>query len=170
MKGEEEGRKRCGSGQAHVASFTWTRQGRSQDPAGHEIEDRRIRGVQEEVGQMIPDGIHAPEEVVQPEGHPGQGSVVTYVGRGPHPAEVGPTEAAVLRVLDEIVIVVPVHKLVVERGQERNDGDERNQDWEKPEALLLRWLPVLERNGGAELARLALAAHESGHVRRLFHA
>src|SRR5438552_8037878 len=79
---------------------------------------------------MIADGLQAPEEVVQPEGHPGQGSVVTYVGRGPHPADVGPTEAAVLRVLDEIVIVVPVHKLVVERGQERNDGDESNQDWE----------------------------------------
>src|SRR3989441_5065989 len=82
---------------------------------------------------MIPDGIHAPEQVVQAEGHPGQGSVVTYVRRGPHPAEVGPTEAAVLRVLDEIVIVVPVHKLVVECGQERNDGDESDQDGEKPE-------------------------------------
>src|SRR5213080_4058342 len=118
---------------------------------------------------MIADGIHAPEEVVQPEGHPGQGSVVTYVGRGPHPAEVGPTEAAVLRVLDEIVIIVPVHKLVVERWQERNDGDERNQDGEKPEdpsvsqcvglrftALLLGRLRVLGRNGGAEPARLAL--------------
>src|SRR5437016_8594495 len=108
---------------------------------------------------MIAEGHQAPKEVVQHEGHPGQGSVVTYVGRGPHPAEVGPTEAAVLRVLDEIVIVVPVHKLIVERGQERNDGDESNQDWEKPEdpsvsrrvglrftALLLEWLPMLERN------------------------
>src|SRR5437899_10695010 len=126
---------------------------------------------------MIPDGIHAPEQVVQAEGHPGQGSVVTYVGRGPHPAEVGPTEAAVLRVLDEIVIVVPVHELVVERGQEGNDGDESNQDGEKPEdpslsqrvglrltALLLGWLPGLERHGGAELSRLALAAQESGYA------
>src|SRR5437867_1940497 len=126
---------------------------------------------------MIPDGIHAPEEVVQPEGHPGQGSVVTYVGRGPHPAEVGPAEAAVLRVLDEIVIIVPVHKLVVERWQERTEGDESNQDGEKPEdpavsprvglrftALLQEWLLVLGRNGGAKLSRLALAAHGSGHA------
>src|SRR5437667_10248725 len=123
---------------------------------------------------MIADGLQAPEEVVQPEGHPGQGSVVTYVGRGPHPAEVGPTEAAVVRVLEEIFIVVPVHKLVVERGQERNDGDESNQDWEKPEdpsvsrrvVLRLTALPLEPRRelvmrGRSSLAGRSLAGHSS---------
>ncbi len=81
---------------------------------------------------MIPYGIHAPEQVVQAEGHPGQGSVVAHVKRGPHPAEVCPGEPPIVKVVKEIPAIVPIHKLVVQRGQERGDGEESDQPWRKP--------------------------------------
>src|SRR2546421_7798160 len=38
------------------------------------------------------------------QGHPGQRDPVTHVERGgPHPAELGPAEAAIVRVVEEIV-------------------------------------------------------------------
>src|SRR5207249_1228954 len=101
MKGEEEGRKRGGTSQLQMAAVTWIRQDQPQDPKDYEVEDDRICGVQEKIAQVVAEGVHAPEQVVQPEGHPGQRNPVAHVKRGPHPAELGPAEPAVARVVEE---------------------------------------------------------------------
>src|SRR5947199_5598796 len=46
-----------------LPAFRGTEQSQGQDPPDDEEEDNRILGVQEEIGQMIPEGIHAPEQV-----------------------------------------------------------------------------------------------------------
>src|SRR3989441_1100062 len=125
MDREHEGGK-PGRQSERVTAFRRTGQSPCQEPTDDEEEDHRIRGVQEEIGQMIPDGIHAPEQVVQAEGHPGQRNIVAQVG-GPHPAEVGPPKPPVVMVVEEISLIVPVHKLVLEHWQEGGEGDESNQ-------------------------------------------
>ena len=151
-----------------VTAFRGTGQSPCQDATDDEEEDHRVGGVQEEARQMIPDGIHAPEQVVQAEGHPRQRNVVALV-RGPHPAEVGPGEAPIVRVVEEIVIIIKVHKLVLEGGQERSAGDESNHHRHQPPdpslgrsadyELTRRWSRVVAIGGRSKLAKLAPAAH-----------
>src|SRR2546430_3390148 len=116
-----------------VTAFGGTGQRQCQDPTDDEEEDHRICSVQEEIGQMVAEGVHAPEQVVQTEGHPRQRNVVAQV-RGPHPAEVSPAEPPIVRVVEEIRSIVPVHKLVLERGEEGSEGDKSNQQWDQPVA------------------------------------
>src|SRR3989454_1282622 len=66
--------------------------------------------------------------------------------RGPHPAELGPAKPPIVRVLEEIFVIVPAHKLVLQRGQEGREGRKSNPQGDTG---------VLE----LELARLILAAH-----------
>src|SRR2546427_5220378 len=80
---------------------------------------------------MIPERIHAPQQVVQAEGHPRERNVVAPVRR-PHPAEVAPGEPPIVRVVEEILVIVPVDELVLERRQERGEGDESNERGDKP--------------------------------------
>ena len=154
-----------------VTAFRGTGQSPCQKPTGYEEEDHRIRGVQEEIGQVVAAGVHAPEQVIQPEGHPRQRNVVTQLRGSPHPAEVGPAKPPVVRVLEEILVVVPVHKLVVERWQERGEGDDSDHHRDKPGAPSLggsagnQFTRQAGRfqgaglGGGVCLARLALASH-----------
>ena len=85
-----------------MTAFKETGPSQAQDPEGHEVEGHRIGSVQEEARQMIAEGLHTPEQVVQAERHPGQRNPVTHVNRGPHPAELGPAESTIVRVIDEI--------------------------------------------------------------------
>ncbi len=80
---------------------------------------------------MIPHGIHAPEQVVHAERHPREGNVVAQV-RGPHPAEVRPGEPAIVKVVQEVYVIVPGHELVVQRWQEGRGGDEGHQRRREP--------------------------------------
>src|SRR5207244_5607263 len=115
--------------------------------------------------------VHAPQQVVQAEGHPRQRNVVAQV-RGPHPAELRPAEPPIVRVVEEILIIVPVHKLVLERWQEGGEGDKRNHRRDQPAPPSVGWSAdyrlarrrarVLGIGGGFKLARLASAAHWSG--------
>ena len=179
MQGEKEGGKPRGESQACLTPITWIGQSQSQNPKGDKVKDDRIGDVQDEARQMVAEGVHAPEQVVQAQGHPGQRDPVTHVKRGgPHPAELGPAEAAIVRVVEEIVRVVPVHELVLQRGQERREGDDSNQDGDQSQA------PSPEQRAGERLTALALeqfglpglesrlalvslplAAHEAGRAR-----
>ena len=131
MDGEHEGGKPCGSSERATA-VSKTGQSQRQDLQDDDVEDHRVRGVQEEAGQMIPEGIHAPEHVVQAEGHPGQGRVVAHVERRPHPAEVGSSEPPILRVVYEILAIVPVHKLILQRWPEGSESDESDEHGHMP--------------------------------------
>ena len=99
MKGEEERGHAGRESEACLISFSGTGQSQFQEPEGHEVEDRRIGGVEEQAGQVIAEGLQAPEQVIHAEGHPGQGDVVAHVKGGPHPAEVGPAEPAVVKIV-----------------------------------------------------------------------
>src|SRR2546426_7648171 len=57
----------------------------------------------------------------------GQRNVVAQVC-GPHPAEVGPPKPPVVMVVEEISLIVPVHKLVL-RSEERRVGKECRSRW-----------------------------------------
>ena len=57
---------------------------------------------------MVSGRIHPPDRVVHPEGHPGEGDVVPHQERREHPPELGRAEAAVIRIVEKILIVVPV--------------------------------------------------------------
>jgi len=131
MDREHEGGKPGGHSERATA-FRGTGQSQCQNAMDYEEEDHRIGGVQEEARQVIPEGVHAPQPVVQAEGHPGQGDVVAQVKRGPHPAELGPAEPSIVRVVEEIFIIVPIHKLISQRGQERSEGHESNERGDKP--------------------------------------
>src|SRR3989454_12564407 len=101
----------------------------------------------------------------------GQRNVVAQVC-GPHPAEVGPPKPPVVMVVEEISLIVPVHKLVLEHWQEGGEGDESNQRGDQPEAPSLGqsaghrftafaqgWLRVLGFGGRSRLTGRAPAAH-----------
>src|SRR5712691_794056 len=98
---------------------------------------------------MIAARLHAPEQVVEAEGHPGQWDVVAHVKRGPHPMQLWPAKPAIVRVVEEVLVVVPVHELVLERGQERREGDESDHQRNKPGA------PVIARSAVNRLTRLS---------------
>jgi len=100
-------------------------------PTFPDIESVSWASVPQKNGHVTPDGTHAPQEAVQAESHPGQGNVVARVKRGPHPAEVRPGEPAIVRVVQEVHVIVPVHELVLQRWKERGGGDEDHQQWPK---------------------------------------
>jgi hypothetical protein len=91
-----------------------------------QVDEAGVRGVQQEAGQVIPDRVHPPDEIVEAEGHPSQGDVETHERGGPHPAELRPAHAAIERVLRQIVGVVPVDEVGSESGQERGEREGRD--------------------------------------------
>src|SRR2546426_3152821 len=118
---------------------------------------------------MIPDGIHAPQQVVQAEGHPRERNVVAPVRR-PHPAEVAPGEPPIVRFAEKILVIVPVDDLVLEGRQERGEGDESNERGDKPvdpppgQCLGHRFMEL--RLGYTFSPAGLLAAHGSWQARR----
>src|SRR2546428_12655998 len=73
-----------------------------------------------------------------------------------------------MRVVEEIFMIVPVHKLVLQRWQEGSEGEKDNQQWRKPADPSLRRsedhraiAPRTRLHGGLdlELTRRTLAAH-----------
>src|SRR5438046_2543440 len=57
---------------------------------------------------------------------------MAHVERGPHPAEVAPAEPPVVRVVGEILVIVPVHELVLQRRQEGGERDKDDEQWRNP--------------------------------------
>src|SRR5262249_51093089 len=76
----------------------------------------------------------APDEVVEAEGQPGERHVVADVKRGEHPVELGPAEAAVVGVVEEVLAVVPAPDEVVAKSLlERGEGGEDDHGRDQPE-------------------------------------
>jgi hypothetical protein len=98
------------------------RKRRREQPPGHEEEHARPHGVHEHVDQVIPERVHPAERVVESQRQPGQRDPVPQEGRREHPPKVGPAQAAKVRVVGEVHVVVPVHEARLERGEERDEG------------------------------------------------
>src|SRR5881296_2147067 len=90
--------------------------------------------VQQNVVEMVPGGIHTPGEIVETPRHPRDGDIVSEEDGRPHPGEPGPSEAAIERVGDEIVGVVPIDEVVrqgrceCDEGRDRHTGDDAGAD------------------------------------------
>ena len=95
---------------------------------GHGIDQHRVGGVEYEGGQMIARGVHAPERVIQAQGQPRHRDVVPHVDGGEHPPELGRAQAAIVRVAQEVVGVVPVEEAGAERGHEGSQSAREDQD------------------------------------------
>src|SRR4029077_6174150 len=77
----------------------------------------------QDVDEVVSPRVHAAQDVVEAQGQPGHGDVVAHEGGPEHPADLGPAEAAIVLVLDEVALVVPVQELAREARGEGEDGD-----------------------------------------------
>jgi hypothetical protein len=129
VHGEEE----RGGGGAQPQPYPAARrrlQREPKEPEAQEIERERGTGVEQEIGQVVAPRRHPPDRVIPAQGEPGQRHVVAHVEGGEHPRELPRTEAAIVRVLEEGVRIVPVDEFRRERGQEDADG---GSDHDRPE-------------------------------------
>src|SRR5207237_10709419 len=94
--------------------------------------DGRVEAMERQVCRVIPYGIHPPADVVEPEGEPGEGHVVSE-GVREHPAQIFGAEAAIIRIVDEVGVVVPEEEFPAQRGKEGEDRERcREKSKEKP--------------------------------------
>src|SRR5215470_2207648 len=88
------------------------RQSDGNQPPGNEIKENAVGSVEYKIRQVIAGRIQSPNEVVKSVGHPTQRLVGSHVKRGKHPAQLIPSQAAVVRVIDQIFIVVPLDEMI----------------------------------------------------------
>ncbi len=115
----------------------------AQQAQPHEVEDHRGGGVEQDVRQVIAEGVHPPESMVEAEGEPGDRDPVARERRREHPAQVAPPEPPELGIVDEVQGVVPVQELMPEDGPEHRNGDQDADEGSEPAPLRQRF-----RGGG----------------------
>jgi hypothetical protein len=79
-----------------------------------------------QAAQMVSEGVHAPENIIQTISHPGERHARTQIAGGKHPAKLLPTQTAVIRIGDEKRFVVPVDKSVSQRRDIDQHGKNEN--------------------------------------------
>src|ERR1051326_3051319 len=79
-----------------------------QQPQREEVKQNRIRRVQDKIGEMVAERVHAPYNVIEPQRHPGERLVMPHKERREHPAEISPAEAAEIGVFEVEGIVVVI--------------------------------------------------------------
>src|SRR5262249_40398641 len=120
-----------GGGQSHFNPAGLRRLGSQRDgqqAQGEKVKYHRVNRVKQEAGQMIAGGVHAPQKIVQAEGYPRQRAVVFHVDRGKHPAKIIRGQPAVIRVIEKVIVIIPVHKAILQRWKEGQDGQENDQE------------------------------------------
>ncbi len=102
--------------------------------AREEHEQPRRHRVEQQAREVVAGRRQTPEHVVHAPRDPGHRAPVPEPRRGEHPPEMARAEPAVVGVLEEAHLVVPVHEAGGERGEERveahhhgGDGDEARQ-------------------------------------------
>ena len=79
-----------------------------------------------QAAQMVSEGVHAPENIIQAISHPGERHTRAQIAGGKHPAKLVPTQTAVIGIGDQKRLVVPVDKSVLQRGDKDHYGDDEN--------------------------------------------
>src|SRR5262249_34990902 len=98
------------------------------EPAAEEEHQGGVERVEQDVGEVVAARVHAPDEIVEGEGQPGDRNVVPEVDAAEHPADLGGTQTAIVDVVDEIALVVP-DEAVVQGGREgRHRQDCQRED------------------------------------------
>jgi hypothetical protein len=108
--------------------------GEREEAQGDEIDEDSIDCVEHDGGEVIAGGIHAPDGMVEGEGEPRDGDVVAHVHGGEDPRQLGGAEAAIVRVGDEVLDVVPGEERAPDGGEKRREGrreDQRGKDSRK---------------------------------------
>ena len=75
-------------GRAPILSF-------SQEAEEDEVEGESNEGMEKEAGEMVAGRVHAPDQIVEAEGHPRERYEAAQVDGGEHPSELGQAEATV---------------------------------------------------------------------------
>ena len=103
--------------------------GGGEEAAGQIEEQHGVHRVDQDVDEVVSPRVHAAQDIVQAQGQPGHRDVVTHEGGPEHPADLGPAETAIVLVLDEVALVVPVEELAREarREGEDRDGDDNEE-------------------------------------------
>src|SRR5712691_2587212 len=104
-----------------------SRDGRGQQPSRERVDKNCIEGVKDHRSRVISGRLRPPEHVVEAQGQPRDGNVRSRVGDREHPANLGPAEAAVMRVGEKVFFIVPVDKAVTERRQEHRCGEQGDE-------------------------------------------
>ena len=85
--------------------------------------------MQQHIRQVIATGCISPKRMVERVAEPGERLVVPHMEGREHPVQMGPAEAAVIRVGLQQVIIVPGDKLVSQGP--RKDGEAERRDRER---------------------------------------
>ncbi len=125
MHGEEE--RSHGRSQRDIGGGRARGQCPGEESAGHGIEAERGGGVEEQAREVIALRVHAPHDIVGAEGEPGQRNVVTHVESREHPRELGDSQAAIARIIQEIDGVVPVDEAILQYTEERSEREHYDQ-------------------------------------------
>ena len=123
----------------------------AKEPARDGVHQHRVRRVEEKARQVIAERVHPPQRVVEAQRHPRQRDVVPHVERRPHPVELGRPQAAEVRVVEEVLVVVEAHEPVVERGQECDERHGRDREWDDPLPRRARRRPARRHAPGRRL-------------------
>ena len=105
--------------------------GEPQEGCEDEVKEGGVGGVQQQIRQVVADGVHPPDRIVHPQRHPGERVIVAREEARPHPAELRSPEAAIVRVIEEIEVVVPIDEVSAKRRREGGEGEERDGQGEE---------------------------------------
>src|SRR3989304_6787045 len=83
----------------------YVRNSQAQQAQSHKIKDHGVGCVQEEIGQMIPKRVHAPDNVIHAQCEPTQRLIMALMKSGKHQAKLGPAQAPVVRVFKKVFVV-----------------------------------------------------------------
>src|SRR3989338_8163820 len=79
---------------------------------------------------MKAERVHPPDFVIDRVGEPAQRLVRAHMVGGNHPADLFPAKSAEIRIVDEVVYIVPGQEAVFQcrqEGKERSDGNQERQ-------------------------------------------
>src|SRR5437762_7612608 len=100
-----------------------------------QVKQPRIQGVEHDACQMVACRIDPPQKIVKSESHPGEGDVMAHVRRGEHPPELGPAQPPVVKVRQDVFIVIEVHEPILQRGEIDEGGQQDNENRCQPLGL-----------------------------------
>src|SRR3954466_606458 len=111
---------------------------------------------------MITGRLHAPEEIIDAEGHPAERLIMTHIKCREHPFELRPAEPAIGQVFRHCGVIVPIDEIVPERGQKDRSGRDYDENRNRAPNDFLLWTCHGSTVGAAKRSKLSFAAAKPG--------
>ncbi len=99
---------------------------------GQQEQDDGIDRIEDQADEVVPPGIQPEEDVLGFENHPRQGLVDPDLEAGQGPADLGPAQTTVERVLEEVLGIIPGNERVTDAGTESSDDQQDGDRYEVP--------------------------------------